>query len=107
MSVIGAIRKRISDRLAACQESARRVIAALDEAGIQAAPFGSTIRGDVHAHSDLDILIIGYHGMPRGQVLDIAEQASVVAVDVLFAEDVNPEALRLIMEQINNGHQIH
>ncbi|MFZ4538896.1 nucleotidyltransferase domain-containing protein [Propionivibrio sp.] len=106
MSIEATILNRINDRLLACRESASQVVAALKDVGVEAVPFGSTLRGDVHTDSDLDILVLDCDGVPRGVVMEIAERASSVAVDVLFAEDVKPEVLNLIEQEIRRGDQI-
>ena len=106
MSLKSAIEKKVASRLAACRESARLATKALRDAGVQALPFGSSVKGDVHAESDLDILVVDRGNLQRGQILAIAERSSSVPVDVLFAEDVTPEALRSIQEDIAHADQI-
>ncbi len=101
MGYKSVIDKRIAGHLLVCKESARLVVDSLQKAGVTASLFGSTLRGDIHTGSDIDILILDYSGVSRGAILDIAERTSRVPVDVLFAEDVKPAVLRMIKEQIN------
>jgi len=101
MSYQAVIENRVRDRLAACRESARRVVTALRNKGVSAALFGSTLRGDVHTESDVDILILDHPQTSRGVVLALAEEVATVKVDVLFSEDIKPDVLRKIRAQID------
>jgi len=106
MSLNSAIRKKIDNRVSACRASAQAVIQALEKFGIRAAAFGSTVRGQVHQRSDIDILIFDRNGHSRGHIVTIADEASSVPVDLLFAEDVKPDTLRRIEAEIGNGHYV-
>jgi predicted nucleotidyltransferase len=101
-NLMEVLKRRKTERLLICRESSLLIITTLTQKGIKAEPFGSTIRGDVNSQSDVDILILDRNGMTRGQILVLAESVSLVTVDVLFAEDVNPSVLELIKGQIHD-----
>jgi predicted nucleotidyltransferase len=101
MSLKSLIEKRVTDRLSVCQDDARKILENLRKAGISANLFGSVLKKDVHPESDIDILILDRANMSRGSVLSLAERGSSIDVDVLFAEDIKPDVLEKIMEEIN------
>src|SRR5690349_17403823 len=106
MSLIGAIEKRIATRLGLCRQSAKSVVETLRRFGVQAIPFGSSVKGKVHAESDLDILVLDCGKLRRGEILTLAEEAASVPVDILFAEDTTPQALKLIMQDVDHEHSV-
>ena len=74
-----------------------RVEALLAEAEVPYQIFGSVRRGDIRAHSDIDIMILGTHdhGLRislRRRLLEI-EVASGVPIDVLFEQEHVPETV--------------
>ena len=93
-------RLRSADRLVHCKQSAADAIKALTEKGVVAQLFGSTLTGKVRPRSDIDLLITECAGISEGEILHLAEMASTVNVDVVFAKYCKPEFLERIHEQI-------
>lgn len=62
---------------------------------------GSAARGDMHAESDLDILVLDAAGLAATRLLAIAEAAAAgrYAVDVVLAEDVRPRIRELMLAE--------
>lgn len=87
--------RRAAHHTARGRAAARDVLARLREAGVSAKLFGSAARGDMHADSDIDLLVLDRGGVPALDVVEIAEQAAAgrVAVDVVFAEHTHPEVV--------------
>jgi predicted nucleotidyltransferase len=95
--------KRCASHLIECERSAERVVRALAGSGIESLLFGSVMRHQVSPASDLDILVQDRHGISRGIILCIAEEASTVEVDIIFAEDTS----EVMLERIKTDIQHH
>lgn len=85
----------------AARPVAREVLAALAQAGARALLMGSAARGDMHADSDLDILVLDAAGLAPTKLLAIAEAAAAgrYAVDVVLAEDLSPRVRALMLAE--------
>lgn len=88
--------RRRAPLLAEARSVARDVLAALRAEGIDARLVGSTARGDVHADSDVDVLVLRHGAHSPLAVVALCERVAGGrrAVDVVFADLLNPAALR-------------
>lgn len=73
---------------------AKRVLAALARAGVEARVFGSLATGRMHPKSDLDFLVLAHHGTSWAETGRVAAgAANGFPVDLVFAETLSPERL--------------
>ena len=81
------------------QRSARACESALAHAGIKSLVVGSVAYGDIRPASDLDLLVVSYHGRGWDEASAIAKEAARpfgIPVDVIFA-DTLPRAIQHAM----------
>lgn len=101
--------RRAAEATAQGRSVARDVLARLREAGVSARLIGSAARGDMHAASDIDILVLDRGGVPALQVVEVAETAAEGRrkVDVVFAEYTRPEAVRWMLGESLDESDLH
>lgn len=89
------IHRRGAERLSQVRAAAKRVLAALERAGVEVRVFGSLASGRIHPKSDLDLLVLAHHGVSWAETGRIAAgAANGFPVDLVFAETVSPERLK-------------
>jgi predicted nucleotidyltransferase len=70
--------------------------------GVESRLFGSMSTGEVHADSDVDILITDRNGVDRGLIVyEINSIETSIPVDIIFMEDVDIEFLPYILRSVH------
>ena len=101
------IDRRSAERLLRARATAKRVLAALDRAGVEARVFGSLATGRMHPKSDLDLLVLAREHKSWGETARIASRAADgFPVDLVFAETLSPERLARLRAASLDAHDI-
>ncbi|MBI3371840.1 MAG: nucleotidyltransferase domain-containing protein [Betaproteobacteria bacterium] len=88
------IDRRCAERLLQAGVAAKRVIAALERAGVKVRVFGSLASGRVHPKSDLDLLVLAHRGTSWAETGRIAAHAANgFPLELVFAETLSRERL--------------
>lgn len=98
------LRARAEARRREATALARAALRALRKAGVSARIVGSLAKGSFRAGSDVDYLIEDRNGLAEGEIVRLVEAAMHgFPFDVVFAERVDPEILRLMREEARRG----
>ena len=91
------------------KKAARACERALVRAGVRARVVGSLAYGGVHAHSDLDLLILSHPGKSWGEVRAIVDDAAHpfgVPVDVIYAATLPPAVRNAMSADARRVHEL-
>lgn len=88
------IARRSAESLSQARTAAKRVLAALERAGVEVLVFESLVSGRMHPKSDLDLLVLAHRGVSWAETERIAVRAAGgFPLDLVFAETLSPGRL--------------
>jgi transcriptional regulator with XRE-family HTH domain len=99
--------KRVADRKARALAAARRVLAMLAKAGIEAGVVGSLARGTFGAHSDVDFLVLECPRRLKYAIEGrIEDEMDGIGFDVVYLEELDPHFRKKAIGEVKRASDL-